>query len=127
MPDPLLSSWELTLRRAFRTGREQSIEIGLPTPLGERQYLVRVAPEFAADGSVQSVLSIPRDITERKQAEAQRAALLSELVERERRLQDLVSRMMLNHAEELRRAARAAEAEHLTCGNDRSSSSWPRG
>jgi PAS domain S-box-containing protein len=114
MPDPPLGAWELSLRRAFRTGREQNVELNLPTQLGERYYLARITPEFAADGSVRTVLGISRDITERRQSEAERTTLYRELVARERRLQELVSRMSVQHEHELQQLADTAQAESLT-------------
>lgn len=84
------------LRRAFETRREAVIEIELPAPSavtgtashaalstagdddsdheprrsGENVFLeARLVPEFGDDGAVESVLSIARDVTDRKKAE----------------------------------------------------------
>ena len=71
-------------------------------------------PEVGPDGSVESVLAISRDVTELWQAEQERGTLYREALERERRLDDLVSRMLLDHERDLQRAAGAVELERLT-------------
>jgi PAS domain S-box-containing protein len=69
MPEQLVSRWQETLRSVFETGREAAIEFECLTPRGARYYQSRIVPEFGKDGSVASVLSIARDITDRKQVE----------------------------------------------------------
>lgn len=95
MPEPLVDAWELALRQVFRYGQERRLEFSLPTPSGERHYQARVAPEHGPDGAVQTVLMIARDVTDQKQADQQRDDLYRELLERDRRLHDLVSRVLL--------------------------------
>src|SRR5919109_216063 len=51
------------------------------------------------------IVGIARDITERKWADEERARLHGELAERERRLQDLVGRLLMAQEEERRRVA----------------------
>jgi signal transduction histidine kinase len=51
------------------------------------------------------IVGIARDITERKWADEERARLDGELAERERRLQDLVGRLLMAQEEERRRVA----------------------
>ena len=70
--------------------------------------------ETGPDGSVASLLAISRDVTEQCRAEQERAVLYREVLERERRLQELVSRMLLDHQRDLGRAAGAIEMERLT-------------
>ena len=69
VPLELCVRWAAGARRAFATGRQQEIEITFPTPEGERHYMSHMVPELGADGQVESVLAIARDITERKHAE----------------------------------------------------------
>ncbi len=69
MPENLISLWDKTLRTVFETGQETTIEFDFPTPGGQRYFESRIAPEFAKDGSVESVLVVSRDIAERKRAE----------------------------------------------------------
>jgi PAS domain-containing protein len=64
VPESLTSIWELTLRRAWQTGREQATEFRLTTASGERMFRSRVIPEFALDGSVAFVLTVWRDVSE---------------------------------------------------------------
>ncbi|MDP2674960.1 MAG: PAS domain S-box protein [Dehalococcoidia bacterium] len=67
MPEELYSTWQTSLRAVFDTGEERVIEFG--TPKGARYYQSRLVPEFADDGSLETVLTITRDITEHKRAE----------------------------------------------------------
>jgi PAS domain S-box-containing protein len=111
LPEAQASIWEVALEQVFRTGREQTLEFATPTPLGERSYHARIVPELGPDGSVEFLLAISRDVTELRQAEQERAVLYREVLERERRLQELVSRMLLDREQDLRRAV---EVERLT-------------
>jgi two-component system, cell cycle sensor histidine kinase and response regulator CckA len=69
MPEALVHQWEAVLRQVFSTGEPVSIEFEYLTPNGVRYYQSRCVPEFALDGSVESVLGITRDISDRKLAE----------------------------------------------------------
>ena len=60
---------ERSLKTVFETGRPLDFETSWPLPEGRRNYVVHLEPEFDADGRLTSVLSIGRDITERKCAE----------------------------------------------------------
>lgn len=70
MPEPILSNRERILQGILETGCEDVFEFSFVTPTGLRHYQSRYVPEFAADGTVESILGICRDITELKQAEA---------------------------------------------------------
>ena len=67
--ESLVKLWQTTIEQVFATGKEQEIEFESPTPQGIIYYATRVVPEFASDGSVQSVLAIARDISDRVEAE----------------------------------------------------------
>ncbi len=54
------------LEDAIATKKECFFEFEYPSPDGIRYFDVRIVPEFATDGSVQSLLSISRDITQHK-------------------------------------------------------------
>lgn len=70
--DPeLVQSWRDTIETVFTTGQEQEIEYEAPSATGCRYYSSRIVPEFAKDGSVQSILAIARDISDRRQAETE--------------------------------------------------------
>jgi two-component system, cell cycle sensor histidine kinase and response regulator CckA len=71
MPEDLVTQWEETLGRVFSTGEQLSFQFEFPTPNGIKHFQSRCVPEFALDGSVESVLGITRDITELKQLESQ--------------------------------------------------------
>jgi PAS domain S-box-containing protein len=69
VPDPTASIWEERLRRVFETGEPLEVEDSFPTIHGIRFFGTRCVPERSADGSVQTVLTVSRDITDRKRAE----------------------------------------------------------
>jgi PAS domain S-box-containing protein len=60
-----------TLDRVFETGREQKIEFEFATTERRRAFHARLVPEWGADGDVESVLAVVREITERKAMEEQ--------------------------------------------------------
>jgi PAS domain S-box-containing protein len=62
--EPLVPRWELLLGQVWRTGREQTFELTVPTPTDQRVFESRIVPESGADGAVQSKLSV----TDRTQA-----------------------------------------------------------
>jgi PAS domain S-box-containing protein len=63
--------WEKTLRQVFSSGERCDLEFELTSPNGVRYYQTQIVPEFTIDGSVQSLLTISRDVTQYKLAEAQ--------------------------------------------------------
>jgi len=60
---------EVGIRTVFETGQVVDVEDTFGTSDGLRYFNTRFVPEFDPDGSVQSVQSIARDITERKRVE----------------------------------------------------------
>ncbi len=69
MPEALVNQWEELLQQVFSTGELTSFEFEFLTPNGIRYFQSRCVPEFAQDGSIESVLGITRDISDRKLAE----------------------------------------------------------
>lgn len=69
LPEKLCGTWEASMRQVLATGEAGIVEFDFPTPKGTRYYQSRIVPEFALDGSVQSLLSITRDVTDDKLAE----------------------------------------------------------
>jgi diguanylate cyclase (GGDEF)-like protein/PAS domain S-box-containing protein len=69
LPENIVSLWDNALRRVFDTGQESIIEIDMQTHHGRVFLEARLVPEFAKDGSIDSVLAISRDITDRKNLE----------------------------------------------------------
>lgn len=103
LADPFANAWELTVRQVFETGRDQMVDFHFPGAARDRVFQARVAPEFALDGTVESVLVIARDVSESRRVEAEQAALYAELLQRERRLNELVERIILRRDDELDR------------------------
>ncbi len=60
---------EAAVRKVLATGREEESCFSWFTPAGRKYYHSRVVPEFAGDGTVQTVLAVIRDITEVKKLE----------------------------------------------------------
>lgn len=75
MPAELVAAWDRAIERVFEHATEETIEFPFPDPTGRmRWYRSRMVPEFAADGSVESLVAVSRDVTEVKEAEARRIA-----------------------------------------------------
>jgi PAS domain S-box-containing protein len=69
MPEDLVGYWKDVLRRVFDTRQETTLEFVYPSAKGSLYFESRLMPELAADGTVQTVLAINRDITDRKRTE----------------------------------------------------------
>lgn len=69
-PIEKFSEWETRLRKVLATSNEETLEFNFLTPQGTRYYHSRITPELSIDGSVESILCVTYDITERKQVEA---------------------------------------------------------
>ncbi len=68
-PEPLCHFWENAINNVFAGGLPQEAEFSFAGPAGEQIFNWRLRPEFAADGTVASVLTIARDITEHRRVE----------------------------------------------------------
>lgn len=64
-----LGIWEKTIEKVFTTGVEQIKEIDISTLNDIRSYQTLFVPELAKDGTIESVLTIGRDMTDRKRIE----------------------------------------------------------
>jgi PAS domain S-box-containing protein len=53
-------------KRVFATGEQEVVEYSYPTPRGTRHFHGRLIPEYAEKGTVETILTISRDITEHK-------------------------------------------------------------
>jgi PAS domain S-box-containing protein len=69
VPEQVAEVWEERIRQVLKTGQMVDVVDTFPTPDGIKYFHTRLVPELAPDGSVRSVLSVARDITDRKQAE----------------------------------------------------------
>lgn len=68
-PSEMVKRWQGALEQVFTTGREQVLESGMPSPLGQGIFYLRMVPEGTTGGLVPSVLVVSRDITALKQAQ----------------------------------------------------------
>lgn len=68
-----------SLRRVFETGEPLYVEYPARFPAGVRWQATSLAPLRGADGSIEAVLGIGRDISDRKQAEERRVGELEHL------------------------------------------------
>jgi PAS domain S-box-containing protein len=66
-----------SLNYAFRTGKEQVIEVRVPQAEGYRYFMTTIAPIKDTAGKVLSVICSSKDITERKRAEDELKSSLS--------------------------------------------------
>jgi PAS domain S-box-containing protein len=114
LPESLEVAWELVLRRAWQSAREETIEFTLESRHGERYFQGRIVPERLPSGGVQSLMLIARDLTEQRKAESERAKLYEEVLAQQARLQELVSRLIEDHQHEVQRLGHAIRAEQLT-------------
>lgn len=62
--DEYISLMEKACERVFSTGNEEAFEYPYPTAAGSRHFYMRVVPEYSREGSIESVLTISRDVTE---------------------------------------------------------------
>lgn len=69
MPLELCTIWNELFHKVEASKKMQQLVFDFPGPKGAKTYLLRVIPELAPDGSVESYLGISTDITEQKQAE----------------------------------------------------------
>ena len=65
MPPELTEIWDAALSRVFATGQPENIEFAFSAPDGTRHFDCRLVPEPGPEGTVPSVLSVARDVTDR--------------------------------------------------------------
>jgi two-component system CheB/CheR fusion protein len=65
LPQDLIDQWRRYTVRTFETGQPSILRFSYPSPGGATEWEEQFIPEFAPDGSVESVLCIGRDVTER--------------------------------------------------------------
>ena len=70
MAPELSQRWDTSLQHVFDTGKEFTLEFQVATPAGQSTFETRLIPEFDGTGNtVETVLTISRDITARLEAE----------------------------------------------------------
>jgi PAS domain S-box-containing protein len=100
MPPEMYRIADACLERIFATGRAESITFSIPDPDGTLTHFeARGVPLFAADGTVESVMTISRDVTARRNAEEENAALLRDRAETALRQRGLLREMLFSVSE----------------------------
>ena len=112
--ETLVPRWELLLHQVWRSGREQSFELVVPTPTGERVFDSRIVAEASPDGVVKSLLTISRDFTEQRRAEADRATLYQQLVAQQNRVLELLSHQARDRERARERTSAGSQLEHIS-------------
>ncbi len=69
MPRTLTILWDDALQEVLDTGTEKTIEFEFPGAAETLFFRARIMPECGEDGSVESLLSVTRDITAQRRAE----------------------------------------------------------
>jgi PAS domain S-box-containing protein len=64
IPKDLVDTWEQKRREVFKTGQPQATEFDFEGPNGRRTFHSVMVPECSADGEVQTILIVSRDITD---------------------------------------------------------------
>jgi PAS domain S-box-containing protein len=92
MPPELCERWQIVLSQVLATGREARIRFGYTAVDNERRtFDARLVPEFAEDGTVESVLSIAADVTEQELVDAQLRESQVRLQEADRRKDEFLA------------------------------------
>ncbi len=60
---------EKACTKVFSTGEETAFEFPYPTTRGTRHFHMRLVPEYSKEGSIESLLTINRDVTDLKQVQ----------------------------------------------------------
>jgi len=71
MPEDLCDLWDRVFLQAFESGDPRETEFTYTGAQGPRYYQLRIVPERAPDGGVNTVVGIARDITDEKKMEEQ--------------------------------------------------------
>jgi len=99
LPSETVDFHTRSVRKVIRTKRAMTGEFSYPSGKGAILFESRYIPEFAADRSVSSVLTISRDVTEERR--------LQKLAEANARdIRALTNRLLTAHEEERRRISR---------------------
>jgi PAS domain S-box-containing protein len=69
-PEHLCERWQGALKEVFESGNAHETEFALDGPKGSRTFSWRLVPDMDRSGRVRTVLTLARDITERKESES---------------------------------------------------------
>lgn len=75
----MVNLWETAMQAVLATGQKQSVEFVCQIDDRLHSYEALVVPEFADDGTIESMLCISRDVSDRKQAERTLRNLVNQL------------------------------------------------
>jgi diguanylate cyclase (GGDEF)-like protein/PAS domain S-box-containing protein len=78
------TSWDAYNRQVFDTGEPLAFEFEIDNAEGHRWYETKVTPEWGADGHVSHVIETSRDITDRKQVDAELRSSQAQLEQAQR-------------------------------------------
>jgi two-component system sensor histidine kinase DctS/two-component system sensor kinase FixL len=79
MPPELIELWQNKIQTCFETATKQLLEYSFPSAHGMVHFECRLVPEMAPNGTVETVLAINRDVTERIRAQEQTQTHLAQL------------------------------------------------
>lgn len=83
MPEDSVAIWNENMKHVFQTGRQHIFEFEFHSNGTTSYFLSMLVPEFSADGEVDTLLCVTRDISDRKRIEI-------ELRKSEERLRDII-------------------------------------
>ncbi|MBI5590899.1 MAG: MEDS domain-containing protein [Deltaproteobacteria bacterium] len=81
LPEEISEYWEKQIRQVFDTGRSVETDFELSGIKGTFMFNWRVFPEFDTDGTVNTVISIARDITATQKAEKEFRNLFNKMLD----------------------------------------------
>ncbi len=90
VPLELCVRWAAGVRKVFASGLPYHFEMSFSAADGEKHYESRMVPELGADGAIESVLAIARDVTDKRRAELALASAQTE-VRRGRRALEILA------------------------------------
>jgi PAS domain S-box-containing protein len=65
LPEDLTAALEGEMRAVFDCGEQRTVQLAFPVDGDEWHFEARLAPEFAPDGTVESLLAVARNVTDR--------------------------------------------------------------
>jgi DNA-binding CsgD family transcriptional regulator/GAF domain-containing protein len=108
VPAQQVESWRVAIRAVLRSGRERQCDLHLTTSRGLRSHRVRFIPDISTGVTPISVLVVAHDVAELESARDECTALRQELVEQEKRHQQMVAELFVEQREQAHRDEDAA-------------------